>query len=841
VSSTTFDACLGAGRIWQEYTFVMLAGGVSDIPSAWVSLDKNDNNLHLFLNYFLDAVQTLFPGAGQNTETLLNAPNLPPLTVLAHSLINDLDQIDHSFVLVLDDYHLISDKTVHGLIAELLQHPPAPLHLVLSSRLDPPFPFARFRARSQMGEIRVRDLRFSPEETGAFLEQLTGAPVDTMVTASLEEKTEGWITGLHLAVLSLRQRSDLERIATNLPVESRYVIVYLLTEVLTNQTEEIQECHFLKWLEKSDLFVIPLDEQGRWFRYHHLFQKLLLSRLKDRVNRDDISALYRRASRWFVENNLIDEALQYALTAGDLSVAAQLVEQNRHTLLNEDKWYLLEKWLGQLPDEIVRQRPDLLLGKIWVSYFQFALWAIPPLLETIETLHSEESKELLSGEIDLFNGMLLFWQGQGQRSLELLVRALERIPAANLGVRNEAEIHFALSSQIAGQGNVAVQAFRKKLYNETFEGTRKIRLLGSLIFIHLLSGELVQANEAAQQAKDIATRINNTRMEAWTSYLLGNIHYQWNNLETASHHFSQAVEKRYYLDAYSDTDSYAGLILTYQAMQQPDKANETMNQMVEFAHESRNPYCLPLVRSAQARLLLLQGDLESPDRWLETTDFSFDTGTTLFWLEVPRITRCRVLIARESAVGLREATENLREHRQFYQSTHNTPQMIEVLLLQAVICQIQGKTDEVLAVLERVVTLARPGGYIRPFVNQGTTMADLLKCLLQNGEADKYIGRILAAFDGYESVDKQVETSPQPEQQPWVRNQALETPLSNREFEILTFLGLGLRNKDIADRIFISPETVKRHTANIYRKLDAHNRQQAVVKAYQLGILKQNT
>ncbi len=846
----------------------------SDMPSAWVSLDQNDNNLHLFLAYLLDAVQTLFPGAGQNTEALLNAPNLPPLTVLAHSLINDLDQIDHSFILVLDDYHAISDKTVHGLIAELLQHPPAPLHLVLSSRVDPPFPLARFRARSQMGEIRVRDLRFSPEETGAFLEQLIGEPVDGIITALLEEKTEGWVTGLCLAVLSLGHRSDLDRMVTNLPVENRYVTDYLLAELLTNQPEEILdyllataildrfcaslcdavcvpgsrslECkmggqQFLEWLETSDLFVIPLDEQGRWFRYHHLFQKLLQSRLKDRVNRDDLLALYRRAGRWFAENSLIDEALQYALAAGDLSAAAQLVEQNRHTPLNEDKWYILEKWLDQLPDEIVQQRPKLLLAKAWVLYFQFTLWTIPPLLENIETLLGEETKESLGGEIDLFNGILLYWQGEGTRSLELLDRALERIPPANLGIRNEAEIFVAVSRQMIGQGKTAIQTFQRKLYNETSEGTRKLRLLGSLLFIHLLSGELIKADEVARQLRDIATRINNAHIEVWTSYLQGNLHYQWNNLDTAGHHFSQAVGKAYSLHANTDIDSYAGLILSYQAMQQPDKANETMNRMLEFAQESSNPSCLPFARSVQARLSLLQSDLEPAIRWLEATDFLFDTGTTLFWLEVPRITRCRVLVARESEAGLRKATEKLREHGHFFQAAHNTSHMIEVLLLQTLICQIQGKTDEALTVLEHAVTLAWPGGYIRPFVNLGKRMADLLRRLLQNGKAVDYIGRILVAFDAYESVDERDKPSPQSEQQPWMRNQALDDPLSNRELEILSFLGQGLRNKDIAAGLFISPETVKKHTANIYRKLDAHNRQQAIVKAYGLGLLKQNT
>ena len=474
-------------------------------------------------------------------------------------------------------------------------------------------------------------------------------------------------------------------------------------------------------------------------------------------------------------------------------------------------------------------------------YFQFILWMIPPLLKTIETLLSEEATELPGGEIDLFNGIFLYWQGEGKRSLELIDHALEQIPAANLGIRNEAEIYVAVSCQMTGQGKTAIQTFQRKLYNETSEGTRKMRLLGSIIFIHLLSGELAKVDEAARHMKDMATRASNAFIKAWASYLQGIIHFHWNNLETASHHFSRAVENRFFLDANADIDSYAGLIFSYQAMQQPDKADQTMNQMMEFAQETSNPDYLPRARSVQARLCLLQGDLESAVRWQETTDFSFDTGATLFWLEVPRITQCRVLVARNSEAGLGEAIEKLREHLQFNQATHNTPQMLEILLLQAMACQKQGRTDEALAVLGRAVTLALPGGYIRPFLNLGKRMADLLTHLLQHGKAVEYIERILAAFDAYESVDKRDKPSPQSEQQPRARNQALDEPLTNRELEILSFLRQGLQNKEIADRIFISPETVKKHASNIYRKLDSNNRQQAVVKAYRLGILTHNT
>jgi LuxR family maltose regulon positive regulatory protein len=598
---------------------------------------------------------------------------------------------------------------------------------------------------------------------------------------------------------------------------------------------------FLEWLETSDLFVIPLDEQGRWFRYHHLFQKLLQSRLKDRVNRDDLLSLYRRASRWFAENSLIDEALHYALAAGDVSAAAQLVEQNRLTLLDEDKWYILEKWLDQLPDDIVQQRPELLLAKAWVLRFQFALWAIPPLLKTIETLLSEEANELLSEEIDLLKGICLFWQGQGKRSLELVSLALERIPAANIGVRNDAELYFALSSQITGQGKSAVYTLQKKFYNEKYEGTRKLRLQGALLFIHLLSGDLIKADEATRQVKNMAIRLNNRLIEAWVSYIEGIIHYQWNNLETASYHFSQAVEKGYYLGAYSDIDSYTGLSFSYQAMQQPDKANEIMSRMMEYVQESGHPDYLPRARSVQARLCLLQGDLESAVHWLETSDISYDTGTMFFWLEVPRIIQCRVLVAQGTMAALREAKEKLRGHWQFCQATHNTPQRIEILLLQAMAWQKQDQTKEALAVLERAVTLGRPGGYIRPFVSLGKRMADLLRRLSQHDNAGGYIRRILAAFDAYETVGGQDDPSHQSEQQPWGRNQALAKPLTGRELEVLSFMGRGLSNKEVADRLFISLETVKKHAVNIYRKLDAHNRQQAVVKAYDLGLLGQNT
>jgi len=847
--------------------------GSCDIPSAWVSLDNNDNDPRVFLSYFLAAVQTQFPGMCQNTEALLNSSELPPMSIITHHLINELDQIDNLFILVLDDYHVISNQNLHALITKLLQHPPGPMHLVLSTRVDPMLPLVRFRARGQMTEIRVSDLRFSQEETGAFLNLLVGVPVDSNTADTLGKKTEGWVTGLRLSALFLRQRSDLNRIIGNLPTDSQHIMEYLLTEVLSTQSGEIQEyllttsildrfcaplcdavcvpgdrsleCkmggqQLFEWLETSDLFVVPLDEQKRWFRYHHIFQKLLQQQLKHRFETDEITVLHRRASLWFDENNLIDEALQHALVAGDVTTAAQLIEKNRHIPLNEDRWFVLEKWLKQLPDEIVQERPELLLARVWILNHKFAMWAIPPLLTKVEKLFGEESGEVPRGEIDFFKGIFLYWEGQGARATELIGQALDKIPKKNIGVRNEAEIYFAISLQLAGQGKQAEQVYRRKLYNESSEGTRKMRLLGSLIFIHLLSGDLLEAEQATRQMANMAKKANNVHIRTWASYLQGIIHYVWNNLETAGHHFSLAIENNFTLDAFANIDSYAGLILSFQAMRQYDRANETMNQMINFAQESGNPDYLFRARSVQSRLWLLQGDLESSVSWLKTADLSFDKGTLLFWLEVPRITQCRVLIAQGSKVSLDEAKPKLEKHRRFFQATHNTPQLIEILILQSMACHEQGQTEEALAKLEQAVTLAHPGEYIQPFLNLGSRMADLLGRLLKKDQAVGYIRQILAAFDGYESLQDQEASFPLSEQQPWMRNQALDQPLTNRELETLSLLAQGLQNKEIAAKLFLSPETVKSHASNIYRKIDAHNRQQAVAKAYRLGVLTRN-
>ena len=841
--------------------------------NAWISLDENDSDLVIFLNYCIAAVQSIFPDAGRETTALLQAPELPPLPVLTSTIINELDGIEQPFILVLDDYHLIHDLAVHNLMDELLRHPPRTLHLVLISRLNPPLNLSQLRARGQMVELRVQDLRFTKAETSAFVQKTMGAPVDQATAALLQEKTEGWVTGLRLSMLSLHGPEDLDQLSIKLPGE-RLATEYLFQEVFENQPQEIQKrllrtsildrfcaplCEamcdaepgsqqisgqdFLNWLMQADLFAISLDDQRQWYRYHHLFQYLLKRQLDKSLDADSIAQLHRSASAWFAQNDLIDEAIHHALAAGDSVVAAELIEQNRRDILNADQWYVLEKWLSWLPDEIKQQRPELLLAQAWISYFTFKLRAIPPLLESIELLlGDDETDKGLWGEVAFFWGHHWFWHGQTAQSLDLLQRALELIPRSYYQGRGETEIYWALAEQMAGQKQMVVQTLTNRLYYEqTPQAVRMTRLLGALIFVHFLSGELLLAERVTQQLRNVATESGNTYVETWTSYMHGYIHYFRNDLEKALHYLESAMNGRYILHTRAAVDSLAGLTLTYQVLGQPGKATATMELLLEFVQETNDPAYVTVARSCQARLALLQGDQKSAVRWAQTDDLTADTGIMFYWLEVPRITQCRVLIAQGTAASLQEAANKLDDYVLTAEATHNTRQLIELLALQALTYEKQGRTDrapstssgraqslskgQALTCLERAVTLAAPDGWIRPFLELEPGMAGLLNELGQKGMAQDFIAQIVAAFP---LSPPDVAVSHQ---------SRLPEPLTDRELEVLALLARRYRDKEIAAELFISPATVRRHASNIYQKLQVNGRRQAAEKARALGIL----
>jgi len=839
-------------------------------PHTWLTLDEGDNDLSVFLTYFLEAIRIIFPDAANNTQALLAALTQPPIKELAVTLVNEINQLDQFFVLVLDDFEVIQENPVHDFLNEFLLHPPRGFHLVLCTRMDPPLSIQQLRAQSQLTEIRAQDLRFSVEESVTFLEKMLDTTVDIATVKKMDQQSEGWVTGLRLAALALRHRVGNQRIETAPAANNQYVTDYLMSEILDSQEAIISEwlvktsvlprfnaglCEavctgeseeafqserdvqldgagFLKWLVGSNLFAIPLDDYNRWVRYHYLFRDFLQLELARRYDSTEISTLHARASKWFAQQDLIDDALRHALAAGDVIGAAQLVEQNRHAVLNTDQWYILHKWLSMLPDEIKRERSALMLARAWVLLFQVALPAIITVIETVEATLSQNAADLpFWGEVDFFRGYQYYIMGQSARSLEHLNQALEQIPKSHDLARGVTECYFAWAAHMDGQKEMAVQTLQQLLYYEDRpQPVREARLLGSLIFIHLLDGSLTEAAHVIQQLRELAQQTNYRHMESWSSYLQGHVHYYRNEMEQAVAHFTQAVNNRHIFYTKGAIDSQVGLMLAYEALGQSDKANEILKKMIEFCRQTNNPAHIGVVLSYQARLSLLRGDVASAGQWLQTAALTTDAGIMSIWIEVPRLTSCRVLITQGTGASVKKAKDLLKCYQQEIEGQHNTHQLIEILLLETLACHKQGQFDEAQVILKRVVNLAQPGEIIRPFIETGSEIVTHLEKLHSQDVAPNYIERILSAFD-----DLRLESKKIINQQSQIEN--LIEPLTNREFEILALLGERLSNKEIAAELYISVGTVQQHLNHIYSKLGVKGRRQAVAKATELALL----
>ena len=362
---------------YGKSTLIASWAEASDLPVAWVSLDEHDSDIVIFISYFLAALQSVYPNVGANTSALIQSPEIPTARLISNTLTSEIHHIGKPFVLVLDDYHLVRSASIQDFIEKLLTHPSRHLHLVISTRVDPPLSLSKFRARNQMTEVRLQDLRFTEDEVASLLEKINGNPVDAKTVAELETQSEGWVTGLRLSALAMRHRLGRDRIHDKLSLDNRYVSEYLVSEILSQQSEQLTEqllkiaildrfcaelCQvvcdvssgksatgdaesFILWLEASNLFIIPLDDQGVWFRYHHLFRAFLEQELQRRFSADEIVALHQRAGDWFAQNDMLEEAVHHALAARDVDRAAHFVEARRHELMNQQQWSRLQNLL----------------------------------------------------------------------------------------------------------------------------------------------------------------------------------------------------------------------------------------------------------------------------------------------------------------------------------------------------------------------------------------------------------------------------------------------------------------------------------------------------------------
>jgi len=833
-----------------------------EVNSSWISLDENDDEPRIFLRYFVKAIQNVYPKACIDILALLNAPQLPPQDYLATKLVNDLATLPGNFVLALDDYHFIKAEAIHQMLTTLIHNMPPQMHLMITTRKDPPLPLSLLRSRKQMLEIRAVDLRFTLEEAIFFLEGVLGEELDHNEVSSLTKSSEGWITGLRLAALSVRGQEDLKASVGILEGSSTYYVrEYLFNEVLSRQTHDIQDfllqtsildrfcselCDavidaytshiMLQKLARPNLFLIHLDMERKWHRYHHLFRDMLRHRMNRTYSQKEIHELHRRASAWFGENGMIEEAINHAMAAGDMDGAAKLIEDSRHKLLNDEDWFTLERWLNRLPDELVQKRPALLLARAWTLELRYQMSQIPPILQKVETLisadyedWSESNVQNARGEIDALKSLIYYTNDEGARARDSALAALDRIPVAHTFARSIAIIVMALAFHSTGQTTQAIRKLNAFLA-ETNSKTIVARVLIGQIYIHMMQADFYQAEYILNQLQSVMDDASLTVSKVFTHWVLGRINYERNNLDLASKHFSVVFELRYNAQFIMVHDSMLALAMCEHSQGLLENETKALTDLRNFSHEREILGKLHEIDSFEARLALHSSN-EGRAIQLAHSIPSDIPHPMLFLLEIPIISKSQILITQGTVSSVQVATQLFEKLLAHIRTIHNTYHEIRILACLALAYQDQGRTKDAQDALERSLRLAQPASFIRTYVDLGPKMSELLKQTTDRGFEIDYVHQILAAFSGQPKISGK--------QRPGkaFTNDDLIEPLTRREGEVLVFLGKWLSDKEIAQELVISPRTVKKHTSNIYAKLGVHNRRQAVEKAKDLGLL----
>jgi LuxR family maltose regulon positive regulatory protein len=840
--------------------------GTAEYGIAWLSLDGGDNDPALFLAYTIAALRTMEAGLGEGALSAVLSPQPPPAEAVLIALINDIVALPTPIVLILDDFHLIGAEPIHQAIAFLLEHLPPQMHIVISTREDPHLPFARLRARGQLTELRATDLRFNPAEAAEFLEQAMGLALSAGDIAALEARTEGWIAGLHLAAIALqglgqRPSSTKADKGTASFIKSfagshRYVLDYLIEEVLEQQPESIQEfllhtsildrlsgplCDAvlhgssgqpsppsssgqatLAYLDRANLFVVPLDEQRRWYRYHHLFAELL-------------PALHRRASDWYERNGFADEAIGHALAAEDPDRAAHLLEQHADAMWAHGEHANLRHWLAQLRGETLLCRPLLALYYAWFLYAKGPQDEAEQYLQVAE--RAPDASHKLAGRTAVIRSLMASYRGDVPALIEYGRQALEVLPEEDLIWRSIAAIALGDAHGFRGDMPAAYQARLEAAEASAAAGSTVFSILAYIKVAITLreQGQLQPAAELCRAQLRIARQSGLSRgsVAGCLMAIWGEVLAELGDLEGALAQVRPGVELA---EQGGDWSLYGWsclcLLRTLFSAADTAAAQALIQKVDGIARNAvLPPWITGRISAWQARLSLAQGDVDAAAQWAEARGLpSTGEPEPLSQLDyfglMDYLLLARIMVAQGR---LAAADGLLRKLLDVAEAGGRTSRVIEILNLQALALQAAGSA-EALVSLERALTLAESLGFVRTFVDEGPPMARLLYSAVSRDVAPGYARRLLAAFPT--SEPEPAPPAPSPSQE----SDLLE-PLSERELEVLQLVAAGLTNREIASRLYLSLNTVKGHTRNIYGKLGVHSRTQAVARARALGLL----
>jgi LuxR family maltose regulon positive regulatory protein len=875
---TLLSAPAGAGKT------TLLAAWLArlDRPVAWLALDERDQDPHQFLRYLIAALQTVAPACGRAGLATLDAPPPSPPEVVLTSLLNDLAALPEPCLLVLDDYHLLRTPAVHQAVVFLLDHLPPPVHLVIATREDPPLPLPRLRARGQLTEVRAADLRFDAEEAASLLRTSLGLRLPGEQVAAVVDRTEGWAAGLQLAGLALRDRSDPAAFVASFAGSHRLVADYLTAEVLDRQppatrrfllttsvldrlcapvcdallaadgaaadgTDAVSDSQtVLEELERANLFLVPLDEERRWYRYHQLFADALRAQLARQVGRDGAATLHGRASAWFASQGLPAEAVQHALAAGDGVLAARLIEPLARQMQVRGEMMTLLGWLGKLPEDELRARPDLGVIYAWVLAISGQVRTAERWLSSLESsLPASADAERLLAESIVIRARIALTSGEYARAVELARRALAALPDNDAALRALTQMTLAFGSVVLDDLDTAGQSFAdaSELYQAIGHASQAQLPLRHLAKVQLARGQLHALARTSQAALRIATAsAERSRLAGYTYLSLAELAYERNDLAAAERSFteglelvqlgghSEVVNLIYLVDAHLGLaklrqvrgDGQAALDLTRQVEPLVRQMARTIEEREQAGPVRTRPWLISMlldsIATSQVWLWLMQGNLEVANEVALERQWDLDADITLFQDRGPGlVAMARLLIAQAEYARALGVLERLLAAAH---ASGRVGRVIEILALQALVLQAQKDESAAVGALESALKLAEPEGYVRTFVDEGQSMAALLRKALSRGIARGYTEDLLAAFG---TRDTQRRDQP-------AATATLE-PITPRELQVLRLLADGASNAELARELVVEESTIKTHLLHLYDKLGVHSRTQAVARA----------
>jgi LuxR family transcriptional regulator, maltose regulon positive regulatory protein len=842
-------------------------------PTAWLSLDEGENDPTRFLAYLVTALQTIAPTLGEGVLGVLQSSQPPPPEAILTALLNEITTLPDQFVLVLDDYHVIDAKAVDLALTFLIEHLPPQMHLVIATREDPQLPLARLRARSELTELRAADLRFAPSEAAEFLNSVMGLTLSPGDIAVLEDRTEGWIAGLQLAALSMQGREDIPEFIRAFTGDHRYILDYLVEEVLTRQSEPVRNfllqtaildrlsgslCDAvtgqekgnvrLDALEHGNFFVVALDDTRHWYRYHHLFADVLSAHLLAEQP-DQVATLHRRASAWYERHGSVVDAIRHALAAADFARAADLVELGVVAMLRSRQEATLLDWLKVLPDEVLHCRPVLSVAYAHVllssgeregveERLRDAEWWLDPTAEmrgkpdapaaTMVVVDEEEFGHL-PATIAIARAGLALTGGDVQGTVTYAQLALDLAPKDAYLTRGSAAALLGLASWTSGDLEAAHQSYADGMASLQKAGNISDALGCAIAVadIQMVQGRLHEAMRTYERALQRALEQGTPPLRGTADMYVGmsGLHRERNDLQTATQHLLRSKELGEHIGL--PQNRYRWCV----AMARIRESQGDLDSALDLLHEAEHLYVgdfSPNVRPIAAsvsRMWVAQGNVGEALDWVRERGLSVSDEPS-YLREFEHITLARVLLARSrsdradhsifEAMGLLERLLHAAEEGK------RTGSVIEILMLQALANLLQGDIPAALVPLQQALTLAEPEGYVRMFVDEGPPMALLLEAAAKHGIALNYVRYLLTAFGSAE------DRTPV--------KQGLIEPLSEREMEVLRLLATDLNGPEIARELVVSLNTMRTHTKNIYSKLGVNDRRAAVRRAKELGL-----